>query len=67
MHLQSKLTSEMCQKVENLDTNTKQSCLKMSTLPSIFSKNRCIYVYKINAHRFLTVNVSKEKHKNTTT
>ena len=36
MHLRSKLTLEICQKVGSLDEKTEQICLKMHTLPSFF-------------------------------
>ena len=36
MHLQSKLTSEICQKVGSLDEKTEQKRLKVVTLPPFF-------------------------------
>ena len=38
MHLRSKLTSEIYQKVGNLDEETEQNRLKVSTLPSFVQK-----------------------------
>ena len=35
MHLLSKLTSEICSKVGNLDRKTEQNRLKLPTLPSL--------------------------------
>ena len=38
MHLRSKVTSEICQKVRSFDVKTKQIRLNSPTLPSFFSK-----------------------------
>ena len=38
MHLHSKLTSEICQKVGSLDEKTEQNRLKVPTLPLFLQK-----------------------------
>ena len=38
MHLRSKQTLEICQKVGSLDEKAEQNHLKRSTLPSLFQK-----------------------------
>ena len=38
MHLHSKLTSEICQKVGSLNEKNEQNSLKVPTLPSLFQK-----------------------------
>ena len=55
MHLQSKLTSEMCQNIGSLDGKTEQNHLKMPTLPPFIQKNHCIYWKTKNVNRFSIV------------
>ena len=38
MHLQSKLTSEMCHKEGSLNGKTEQNSLNVPTLPPLFQK-----------------------------
>ena len=38
MDLRSKLISEMCPKIGDLDGKTEQNCLKMTTLPTLKKK-----------------------------
>ena len=46
MHLRSKLTSEICQKVGNLDEKTEQICLKVHILPPFFFQKTTTFIKK---------------------
>ena len=45
MHLRSKLTSELCQKMGGLDRKTEQNRLKVLTLPT-FSQTVSVFIEK---------------------
>ena len=63
MHLRSKLTSEMCQKIGVLDGKTEQNRLKVPTLALKRKKQKqkqkyCIYWKTKSTKRFFIVKIS---------
>ena len=58
MHLRSKLISEVCQKIESLDGETEQNCLKVPTLPTFFFKKHC-FCWKND--KWLSISYCKNK------
>ena len=58
MHLQSKLTSQMCQKIESLDGKTKHNRLKNPTLPFFFPQTSIFIERQQTFCRIFIVKVS---------
>ena len=58
MHLRSKLTSEICQKVGSLGEKTEQNSLKVSTLQPFSPQNHCIYWKTKNPNQFYIIKIS---------
>ena len=61
MHLKSKQTSEIGQKLVSLNEKTEQNYLKVSTLPPFFFK-KPLYLLKNNNKKKLSIFYCKNKY-----